>query len=590
MKSRSVVLTILALAVVAVILLIVVVAIGAGKGKVPKKTILEVDLEAEVVEYVPADPFAQLTMKDQTQLRDIVGALEKAAGDERVAGLIAHVGQGNMGLAQLQEVRDAVELFRASGKPAYAFSETFGEVAGGIGSYYLASAFDKIYLQQSGDVNLTGLRIENPFLRGTLGKLGLEPRFDHRYEYKNAKNALTETEYTEAHREVSQSLLDSFHEVMTAGMAAGRGMTADQVAELMATGPYFGQEAVDAGLVDGLAYRDEAYDAIREAVGEEAELLYLRAYRKRAGRPHKKGETIALIYGVGNVVRGSQEFSPMSGSTNLTSGKVSAAFRAAIDDEDVEAIIFRVDSGGGSYVASDTIYRETLRAKEAGKPVIVTMGNVAGSGGYFVAMAADKIVAQPSTITGSIGVLGGKFLSQEMWSKLGLSWDWVESSDNGSMWTGLEDYSEEEWARFQAWLDRVYQDFTAKVAEGRGLPLETVQQIAKGRVWTGAQAKEIGLIDEVGGLDVALSLAREAAGLEPDAAIRLRRYPRPKSPLESLLDEGPASSEASAALVQVLEEVRPALRLARRLGLIEATPQVLAMPPELESGPWSDGR
>ena len=582
MKARAVIITLLALALIAVIGIVVLLAVSAGKGNVPERTILEVNLEAEVIEYAPADPFAQLTMKDKTKLRDVVEALDRAAGDDRVVGLIATVGEGNMGLAQLQEVRDAVERFRASGKPAYAFSETFGEVAAGTWSYYLASAFDRIYLQQSGDVNLTGLRLESPFVRGTLGKLGLEPRFDHRYEYKSAKNALTETEYTEAHREVSQALLDSFHDVMTADLAAGRGMAAEEIEGLMAGGPFFGREAVEAGLVDQLAYRDEAYDAIREAAGEEAELLYLGAYLKRAGRPHKKGETVALIYGVGNVVRGDQEFSPMSGATNLTSGRVSAAFRAAIDDEDVRAIVFRVDSGGGSYVASDTIYRETLRAKQAGKPVIVTMGNVAGSGGYFVAMAADKIVAQPSTITGSIGVLGGKFLSQEMWSKVGLSWDWVESSDNGSMWTGLEDYSEEEWARFQAWLDRVYEDFTTKVAEGRGLPLDTVRQIAKGRVWTGAQAKEIGLIDEVGGLDVALRLAREAAGLEPDADIRLRLFPRPKSPLQSLLDEGPASSEATTALVRALEEVRPALRLARRLGLIETAPRTLAMPAELE--------
>ncbi len=585
MKARSIVLTILALAVIAVIGLVVLIAVSAGKGKVPKKTILEVNLVAEFLEYVPADPVAQLILKDKPQLRNLIEALVRAADDERVVGLIANVGQGGMGLAQLQEVRQAILDFRASGKPAYAFSETFGEVATGIGSYYLASAFDRIYLQQSGDVNLTGLLIENPFVRGTLEKLGLEPRMDHRHEYKSAKNMFTETEYTEAHREVTESLLASIMEVVVADMAEGRGMTSEEVGALMARGPFFGREAVDEGLVDELAYRDEAYEAIREAAGEGAELLYPGAYLKRAGRPYKKGETIALIHGVGNVVRGGDEFDPLSGAVNLTSEKVSAAFRAAIEDDDVKAIVFRVDSGGGSYVASDTIYRETLRAREAGKPVIVTMGNVAGSGGYFVAMAADKIVAQPSTITGSIGVVFGKFLSEEMWAKLGLSWDYVETSDNASMWTGLQDYSDIEWSRFQAWLDRVYEDFTTKVAEGRGLPLERVREIAKGRVWTGVQAKEIGLIDELGGFDVALRLAREAAGLAADAPIRLRRFPKAKPPWQAFLDEGPSSSETTAALVRALEEIRPAARTARRLGLIEATPRTLALPPELEPRP-----
>ena len=586
MKARSIVFTLLALALIAVIGLVIVLALSGGKGKVPKRTILEVDLEAEFLEYVPADPVAQLMLKNKPQLRNVVEALVRAAGDERVAGLIANVGQGGMGLAQLQEVRQAILAFRESGKPAYAFSETFGEVNTGTGSYYLATAFDRIYLQQSGDVNITGLIFESPFVHGTLEKLGLEPRLDHRYEYKNAKNIFTETEYTEAHREVAESIMGSILDTLVADVAGSRGMSGEEMSGLIASGPFYGQEAVDAGLVDELAYRDGAYDAIREAVGEGAELLYLGTYLKRAGRPYKKGETIALIYGVGNVIRGGEEYDPLSGAINLTSDKVSAAFRAAIDDEDVKAIVFRVDSGGGSYVASDTIYRETLRAREAGKPVIVSMGNVAGSGGYFVAMAADKIVAQPGTITGSIGVLGGKFLSEGMWSKLGFSWDHVKTSDNATMWTGLHDYSEDQWARFQFWLDRVYGDFTAKVAEGRGLPLETVQEIAKGRVWTGVQAKERGLVDELGGFDVALRLAREAAGLDADAEIRLERFPKPKPPWKSFLDKGPASSEAAAAAVaRALVEIQPAVRMAQRMGLIESAPRTLAIPPELEPRP-----
>jgi len=231
-----------------------------------------------------------------------------------------------------------------------------------------------------------------------------------------------------------------------------------------------------------------------------------------------------------------------------------------------------VDSPGGSYVASDAIWRETVRARDAGKPVIVTMGNVAGSGGYFVSMWADKIIAQPGTITASIGVLGGKFLTAGLWEKLGLSWDEVHTSAHSTMWTGTRDYSPSEWARFQAWLDRVYDDFTAKVAEGRGMKQEDVHEIAKGRIWTGEDALEIGLVDELGGFDTAYRAAREAAGLEADDDIRIRVYPRPKSAFEILFDEGGESSEPSAQVaiaLRLLEIARPAARLARRVGLIE---------------------
>ena len=585
MKTRSVVLIVIALVVIVAFGVAILVALTSARGDVPKKTVLEVDLETELLEYVPADPFAQLMLKEKPSLRGVVEALVKASEDERVGGLIARVGQARLGYAQIEELRRAILAFRANGKPAYAFAETFGEVNSGTSSYYLASAFDRIYLQQSGDVNITGMILESPFLSGTLDKLGFEPRMDHRYEYKNAKNIFTETEFTEAHREVSEAIIGSLMDTMVAGVADGRGKSEEEVRELMGKGPFYGQEAVEAGLVDQLAYRDEAWDAIKETVGEDSELLYLSAYVRRVGRPYKKGEKIALIHGVGNVVRGGKEFDPVSGSTNLTADKVAGAFRAAIKDDDVKAIVFRVDSGGGSYVASDTIYRETLRAKEAGKPVIVSMGNVAASGGYFVAMAADKIVAQPNTITGSIGVLGGKFLSEEMWSKLGFSWDHVLTSDNATIWSGLHDYSEFEWSRFQTWLDRVYADFTGKVAEGRELPLETVQEIAKGRVWTGVQAKEHGLIDELGGYDVALRLAREAAGLEPDAAIKLQRFPRPQSPWQMLRDRKSSSEAAAAVLAQALEAIQPVARLAARLGLLDSAPQTLAVPPELVPEP-----
>lgn len=547
---------------------------GLGGGHVPQHTLLEADFETGVLEYVPVDPLAQLLNEDVPVVRDLVEALERGAEDERVVGLIARVGSSGMGLAKLQELRDAVEAFSASGKPTVAWSETLGEFGPGTGAYYLATAFDEIYLQPSGDVNLTGFAVESPFIRGTLDKLGVMPRMDHRYEYKNAMNMFTEEKLTEPHREALQALIDSWYEQLVQGIAEGRGKDPEAVRALIDRGPFLGPEALEAGLVDGLAYRDEVYANMKQRVGEDSELLYLYPYLKRAGRPHAEGETVALIYGVGGVARGSSHFDPLNGSMTMGSDSVTAAFREAIDDDKVRAIVFRVDSPGGSYVASDAIWRETVRAKEAGKPVIVSMGDVAGSGGYFVAMHADKVVAQPGTITGSIGVLGGKMVTREMWKKIGITFDGVQIGANSTIYSGLEDYSEDGYERFQAWLDRVYEDFTAKVAEGRGLPLETVREVAKGRIWTGEEAKRLHLVDEVGGFPVALDLAREAAGLEPDAKVHLKLYPKPQSPLSQIFGEPAANSEERAAVtlaLRAIETVRPMIQLAERAGLLGGT-------------------
>ncbi len=557
----------------------------AGKGSVPGRTILEVDLDQEVIEYVPEDPLGALFLQEKLRMVRLVGALEAAAGDDRVVALVAKVGGGIGGLAHVQEVRDAVLRFRESGKPAIAWNDTFGEFGPGNGGYYLATAFDEVYIQPSGDVGLTGLNAESPFIAGTFEKLGVTVRFDHRHEYKNAMNTLTEKEFTPAHEEALKAVVDSMFEQMVAGIAERRGKTPEELRSLIDAGPYLGQEAVDAGLVDGLKYRDEVYDRVKERAGEGAELLYLGRYAERADGPWNKGETIALVYGVGGVVRGKSEYNPLTGDVTLGGDSVAAALRQAIDDDKVKAILFRVDSPGGSYVASDTVWRETVRAREKGKPLIVSMANVAGSGGYFVAMAADKIVAQPATITGSIGVLGGKLLTRDTWGKIGITFDSIQTSENAEMWSALEDYDEAEWARVQAMLDRIYEDFTTKVAEGRELPIERIREIAKGRIWSGEDAKELGLIDELGGFPVALRLAREAAGLAPDAAIRLKLYPPKKSPFDMLFQKGADSSEEQAARVaaaRVLETLRPAASVLRRAGLLGPEPGVLSMAPGVD--------
>lgn len=532
-----------------------------------------------MLEYIPEDPIGGLLTGKRMVLREVVETLEAAAEDDRVAGLVARVGSAPMGMARIQELRDAVLAFRTSGKPAIAYAETFGEFSPGNGSYYLATAFDRIYLQPSGDIGLTGFIAESPFLRGTLEKVGIEPRMDHRYEYKNAMNTFTERGYTPAHRESMQSLIDGWFGQMVRGIAQARGKTEPQVRELVNRGPFLGKEALDAGLVDGLKYRDEVLQEARKQAGKGAELLYLSKYAPRADGPYDKGKTIALVYGVGAVARGESAFDPVFGEASMGSDTVAGALRAAIDDEDVVAILFRVDSPGGSYVASDTIWRETKRAREAGKPIIVSMGDLAGSGGYFVAMDASKIVAQPGTITGSIGVLAGKMLTSGLWDKVGMGWDEVHTSEHATMWTGTHDYSPEEWARFQTWLDRIYGDFTTKVAQGRKLPLETVLRIARGRIWTGEDAKRLGLVDELGGFPVAIRLAREAAGLKPGAPVRLKQYPPRKSPLQALLAEGPESSDeqAHSAFVRILQVVQPIARGLRSAGL-GPDPGALTMP------------
>ena len=575
----------LVIAVLGVLALCTTVAIeflGArGPRSLPSKLVLEADFDREIEEYLPDQTVSQAFGGEEPTTRDIVDGIDRAAKDERVAGLVARLGAVPMGMAQIQEFRDAILRFRKSGKPAVAWSETFGEFGAGNGAYYLATAFDTIYLQPSGDIGLTGLMYESPFFKHMFEKLDVVPRMDHRYEYKNAMNVYTESQYTAPHREAMQKLMDSQFSQIVRGIAAARKLTEAEVRARFDQGPFLGQQAVDAKLVDGLLYRDEVFDKLKAKAGGTPKFLYVEKYLERAGRPHASGDKIALIYGVGAVSRGEGGYSPLSGST-MGSDTVAAAFRAAREDEDVRAILFRVDSPGGSYVASDTIWRETQLARKASKPVVVSMGNLAGSGGYFVAMGADKIVAQPGTITASIGVLGGKLYTKGFWTRLGIDWDEIHTSANGTMFDASTDYTPQEWAKFQQWLDRVYVDFTSKVAAGRRLPKDKVLAIAKGRIWSGEDAKDLGLVDALGGMDVALALVKEAAKIPASKDVDLTLYPRKRSFFETLLHQRPDSSESdswSTTAVDAMRELRPVLALLRQAGLAGGEPGVLSMPP-----------
>ena len=556
-------------------LVLLLMAAMASKPGVPDKVLLELEVTDALIEHVGEDDFAAaLTGGGKPTVRDVVDALEKARTDDRVKGLVVRVATSPGSFAVTQELRDAVKAFRQSGKKAVVFADTFGEFSPGNAGYYFATAFDEVYLQPTGDLGLTGLAAETPFARDAFAKLGVKPQIGKRYEYKNAANTYTEQGYTAPHREATEKFLGSMQDQMVRGIAEDRKLDAAQVRKLMDTAPLSAQEALAAKLVDGLVYRDEAYAKAKAHAGEGAKLLFLQRYLKRAGRPNASGgDTVALVYGVGGIQRGDSDASPFGGSS-FGGDSVAAALRKAIDDKSVKAIVFRVDSPGGSAVASDTVRREVRRAKEAGKPVIVSMGSVAASGGYWVSMDADKIVAQPGTITGSIGVFGGKAVTTDMWAKLGVNWDTVALTQAATFSSTDQEYTPEQLQRREAFLDRIYKDFTEGVAAGRKLPLEKVQQVAKGRVWTGEDAKGHGLVDELGGFPTALRLAKEAAKLPADKDVRVAVYPRKKEAAEILAqllggEQGDNSEDATGVSTRVplVAEVRALTRTLVQLGV-----------------------
>ncbi|GAA0329908.1 signal peptide peptidase SppA [Actinoallomurus spadix] len=537
--------------------------------------ILELDLTDGLIDGPPADPVSAVISMRRAHLRDVLGGLRKGRSDPRVKALVVRIGGNRIGLAVAQELRAAVQAFRDAGKLTVAWAESFGETGRGTVPYYLATAFERIYLQPSGDLALTGVALEEPFFNEALEKAGITPRFAKRHEYKTAANTFMERSYTPEHREMSDRIVSSIGEQLVAGVAAGRGLPEDRVRELIDRAPLLGPEALEAGLVDRLAYRDEVYAEVRAAAGAEARLRYVARYNRAQGVskriPRPQQDVIALIQGHGQIRLGRSGRSLLPGqSASIGSDTIAAAFRAAAGDDKVKAIVFRIDSPGGSYVASDTIWREVILAREAGKPVVVSMGNVAASGGYFVAAPADTIVAQPGTLTGSIGVVFGKPVVGDLLDRLGIGLGSAEHGAHARMYAPTRDFTDEEWSRVNTFLDRVYDDFVGKVAEGRGLSPERVHDLARGRVWTGADAHERGLVDELGGLSYAVELARKKAGLAADAPVR--SYPR-VSPLDRLRP-AESSDDRTAASARV-DAWGPLTGVATRLGLPSGGPLLL---------------
>jgi protease-4 len=504
-------------------------------------------------------------------LQDLLDGLRRAAADDRVRVLVVKVGGSGIGLAKVQELRAAIGDFRRSGKLAVAWAESFGDFVHGNVPYYLATGFDRIYLQPSGTLGLTGVAVEQVFLHGALEKLGIGFESAKRHEYKSAPEQLTESGFTGPAREATARLAESVTEQLAGAVAAGRGLSVEQATDLLGRGPFLAPQALAEGLVDGLMYRDEVYDQVRKEAGQDATLLYLQRYQRTqslSDLPRRLGSSVqgiapgqherfvATIYAHGAIRHGrSGRGGP--GGGGMGSDTVAAALRAAGADEGARAVVLRVNSPGGSYTASDVIWREVVKLRAAGKPVIVSMGDVAASGGYFISAPADVIVVQPGTITGSIGVFMGKPVLRELFGRVGLTTDSIADGPgaaSATMFSSSRPFSEAEWARVNEWLDAVYADFTEKVASGRRLPAERVHELARGRVWTGADAIANGLADEAGGLREAVAIARKRAGLPADAPVRI--YPR-----LGLLDQlRPAESS----------EARPAARAQLGAGALGA--------------------
>ncbi|TVP79412.1 MAG: signal peptide peptidase SppA [Gemmatimonadales bacterium] len=528
-----------ALVAVSLLVLVVVSLIVVRQDPLPERVILEVDLRKPLVETSPTDPLLLALEGRKTRVRDVVEGLHRAAADDRVEGLLVRGGDGVGGWAITEEVRNAVLHFRESGKPAWYHADSFGEVVPAQGAVYLASAFERVTIHPSADVGLAPLVLEMPFLRGALDSLGIDPRFQARHEYKDAVHLFTESGFTEESREALLAVLETLEGRLVEGLVEGRGLGAEAAREAVRGGPWSAAEGLEMGLVDELAYESGVRDALREAT-EDAEFASLALYRDRTRGTWERGSRVALVYANGAIQRGEGGgFDPLGGGASMGGDAVARHVREAAERPGVEAILLRVDSPGGSWIGSDQIRHEVERAREAGIPVVVSMGNAAASGGYVISLDADRIVAQPTTLTGSIGVAGGKLVVRDFMARWGIDWDQVSLGEEepGGFATTTGDFTPEEWERFGEQMDRVYDDFVDHVARGRGMERDEAEAVSRGRVWTGADALELGLVDRMGGFPEALEEIRELLELDVDEPLRVTVFPAEPGLLEILLSE-----------------------------------------------------
>lgn len=502
---------------------------GVLAQRVPSKTVLELTLSGPVAEEDWPNLNARFWEGEVTVFRDLLEAIDRAKRDDHIVGISLEINStGGMSFGKLQELRAKLADFTASGKFCTAYLEEGTNI-----NYYLVSACPEVYLTPTSTMYLTGMMGHTTFVRGTLDKLHIYPDMYHIAEYKAASNVLTEKKFTDAHREMVTALLTGWQQQLVTGIAAGRKLDPAAVQQLLYNGPYLAREAVEKKLVDKLLYYDEYRDLLKaKAGGGELHTISLRSYLQRS-RP-ARGSKIAIVYATGLIVTGKSGYDPAVGRY-MGSDTIAEALRQARNDDSVKAIVFRVDSGGGSAVASEIIRREVVLARQK-KPVVVSMSDVAGSGGYWIAMSANKIVADPGTLTGSIGVVFGKLNIKGFYEMLGLSKDYVALAPNATLFYEFENFTPTQREMVLRFMRDIYDTFLKGVAEGRKLPVEQVDRIGKGRVWLGSEAKERGLVDELGGLERAVALAKELAGIPAEQSVQYKIYPRPKTPWEQFED------------------------------------------------------
>ncbi len=513
--------------------------------EIPKEVILFYRMEGAISEGLPASGFDAFGPQ-KLSITNIMSSLEVAARDPRVKALIFSVRSSEMPFSQMQELRQAILDFRkASQKPAYIYSLSYGEAGQGLPLYTFASAFDEIWLAPLGTVSVNGMQIEQPYMRGLLDRLGIEPQFFQREEYKGVFENFTHKTMSPYSRESLQELTESLVQGFIQDIIQTRPSLVKEhdLPAMINQGIFLDTEAVEAGLVDRVEYGDVLLDQLREKLGgnlkdKTPEMISLAQYYNILPAPQERAKDIAIIHVQGPIMilNEGQSGNGILGDTSDSADKIASLIIGASEDEKISAIVLRVDSPGGSPTASELIRRAVLRAQQNGKPVIVSMGSMAASGGYWVSAPADYIYASAGTITGSIGVAGGKVSMREFWDHIDVNWDHVAIGKNAGMYSFMEPFSESERALIDASMDRIYDMFLGVVAEGRNMSREDVRAVAKGRVWSGKDALKQGLVDEIGGLNDALDYAAQKSGFKTRHDVNILTLPKPKTPIEEILD------------------------------------------------------
>ena len=531
---------------IAVVFVLMIWAAARPVKIVATKGVLVIDAEGDIEEQRSSDLLSALNGGATPVLHDYLDALDAARKDAHVTGLVVRIGPLDTGWAKLEEIRAHLMAFRTSGKPNICY---LGDDGVENPEYYLASACSQVWLVPTAPVSIHGMMAEATFYRGALDKLKIVPEYYHIAEYKTAGNAYTEKKFTPAHREEVESLLGSVYDQYLTETAAARKMTRPDYEELVKAGPFLSSEAVEKGLVDRLAYWDQVQDYFREHGGWNEISLG----RYRTSMPGSSGQRIAVVHVSGLIASGGSGSSPTEGEVS-GGDDIAQALRDARKDSGIRAIVLRVDSGGGSVVASEVIRREVQLADSA-KPVVVSMSDTAASGGYWISAPARKIVAEPDTITGSIGVLVGKFNLAGLYSMLGISTDTVTTSENATLFSDEQNFSPVQRAYIERSLADTYSDFTKGVAQGRSMSVDSVDKIAKGRVWSGKQAKDLGLVDDLGGIDRAVEVAKQLAHIPANEPVSLEQFPEEKTFWEMLLERQWDESGRAISLKQQLEKI-----------------------------------